>query len=97
MAPKRTETTPAQYGVVSREFTSHQRELRRPTVHTNPALLVCPEPHFLVYVEWFGLAGGLMLCFWHFFSLSHSLPGSKRFTRVAGAGCHSVGVTAAEE
>ena len=25
------------------------------------------------------------------------MPGSKRVTRVAGAGCHSVGVAAAEE
>ena len=32
MAPKRTETTPAQ------EFTSHQLDLRRPTVHANLAL-----------------------------------------------------------
>ena len=38
-----------------------------------------------------------MLGFRHFLSLSHSLPGSKRVTRVAGAGCHSVGVAAAEE
>ena len=38
-----------------------------------------------------------MLGFWHFLSLSHSLPGSKRVTRVAGAGCHSIGVAAAEE
>ena len=30
-------------------------------------------------------------------SRSFSLPGSKRVTRVAGAGCHSVGVAAAEE
>ena len=33
----------------------------------------------------------------HFLSLSHSSLGSKRVTRVAGAGRHSVGVAAAEE
>ena len=38
-----------------------------------------------------------MLDFGHFLSLSHSSPGSKRVTRVAGASCHSVGVAAAEE
>ena len=38
-----------------------------------------------------------MLEFGHFLSLSHSLLGSKRVTRVAGVGCHSVGVGAAEE
>ena len=38
-----------------------------------------------------------MLDFEHFLSLSHSSPGSKRVTRVAGASCHSVGVAAAEE
>ena len=38
-----------------------------------------------------------MLGFGHFLSLSHSLPGSKRVTGVAGARCHSVGVAAAEE
>ena len=38
-----------------------------------------------------------MLDFWHFLYLSHSLPGSKRVTRVAGASCHSLGIAAAEE
>ena len=38
-----------------------------------------------------------MLDFRRFLSLLHSLPGSKRVTRVAGAGFHSVGVAAAEE
>ena len=38
-----------------------------------------------------------MLDFGHFLSLSHSAPGSNRVTRVASAGCHSVGVAAEEE
>ena len=38
-----------------------------------------------------------MLDFGRFLSLSHSLPGSKRVTRVAGARSHFVGVAAAEE
>ena len=56
-----------------------------------------PPRSFLVCIKWFGLAGGLVSGFSHFLSLSHSLPGSKRVTRVAGAGCHSVGVAAAED